>query len=95
MMLSSPQRCPTSRRRSPTASKTGRRWSVDLQLGGAGNLCGLPSITVPNGFGERGLPTGLEMMARAYNDGRVLAAAMRFQELTGWHTRQPELSVAR
>jgi Asp-tRNA(Asn)/Glu-tRNA(Gln) amidotransferase A subunit family amidase len=64
-------------------------------LSGAGNLCGLPSITVPNGFGERGLPTGLEMMSRAYNDGRVLAAAMRFQELTGWHTRQPELSVAR
>ncbi|CAN5852099.1 N/A [soil metagenome] len=60
-------------------------------LGGAGNLCGLPSISVPNGFGERGLPTGLELMGRAYNDGRVLAAAMRYQELTDWHTRKPEL----
>jgi aspartyl-tRNA(Asn)/glutamyl-tRNA(Gln) amidotransferase subunit A len=59
-------------------------------LGAAGNLCGLPSISVPNGFGERGLPTGLELMGRAYNDGRVLAAAMRYQELTDWHTRRPE-----
>jgi aspartyl-tRNA(Asn)/glutamyl-tRNA(Gln) amidotransferase subunit A len=58
-------------------------------LGAAGNLCGLPSISVPNGFGERGLPTGLELMGRAYNDGRVLAVAMRYQELTDWHTRRP------
>jgi aspartyl-tRNA(Asn)/glutamyl-tRNA(Gln) amidotransferase subunit A len=39
-------------------------------LGGPGNLCGLPAITVPNGFGERGLPTGLEFMGRAYDEQR-------------------------
>ncbi|CAN5725307.1 N/A [soil metagenome] len=58
-------------------------------LGGAGNLCGLPAITVPNGFGDRGLPTGLEFMGRAYDDGLVLGAAMRFQELTNWHQSVP------
>lgn len=31
-------------------------------LGGVGNLCGLPSISVPSGFGERGLPTGLQFL---------------------------------
>jgi Asp-tRNA(Asn)/Glu-tRNA(Gln) amidotransferase A subunit family amidase len=58
-------------------------------LGGAGNLCGLPSVTVPNGFGERGLPTGLEFMGRAYSDRLILEAADRYQQATDWHTRRP------
>lgn len=59
-------------------------------LGGAGNLCGLPGITVPNGFGERGLPTGLEFMGRAYGEDRILAAARAYQARTTWHTEHPQ-----
>jgi aspartyl-tRNA(Asn)/glutamyl-tRNA(Gln) amidotransferase subunit A len=58
-------------------------------LGGVGNLCGLPSIALPNGFGERSLPTSLEIMGRAYDDALVLGIGMRMQELTDWHTRTP------
>jgi aspartyl-tRNA(Asn)/glutamyl-tRNA(Gln) amidotransferase subunit A len=58
-------------------------------LGAAGNLCGLPSISVPNGFGERGLPTALEFMGRAYAEDRILAAAIAYQQHTDWHTRHP------
>jgi aspartyl-tRNA(Asn)/glutamyl-tRNA(Gln) amidotransferase subunit A len=58
-------------------------------LGAAGNLCGLPSVSVPNGFGERGLPTALEFMGRAYAEDRILAAAIAYQERTDWHTRHP------
>ena len=58
-------------------------------LGGLGNLCGLPSISVPNGFGERGLPTGLELLGRAYGEERILAAARAFQHKTDWHTNYP------
>jgi aspartyl-tRNA(Asn)/glutamyl-tRNA(Gln) amidotransferase subunit A len=58
-------------------------------LGAAGNLCGLPSITVPNGFGERGLPTALEFMGRAYSEDAILAAARAYQARTDWHTRRP------
>ena len=36
-------------------------------IGAAGNLAGLPAISVPNGFGERGLPTGLQIVGRAGN----------------------------
>lgn len=60
-------------------------------LGGAGNLCGLPSIAMPNGFGERGLPTSLELMGRAYDEHRILGAAIRFQHLTGWDKERPSL----
>jgi Asp-tRNA(Asn)/Glu-tRNA(Gln) amidotransferase A subunit family amidase len=58
-------------------------------LGGAGNLCGLPSITVPNGFGAGGLPTGLEIMARADADARALSIATAYQARTDWHRRRP------
>jgi len=59
-------------------------------LGAAGNLCGVPSISVMNGLGERGLPTGLEFMARAGREGTLLEIAGRYQSATDWHRRQPE-----
>jgi len=58
-------------------------------LGGVGNLCGLPSITVPNGFGERGLPTGLELLGRAYGEEHLLAVARAVQNVTEWHKKHP------
>ncbi|HET8524060.1 MAG TPA: amidase [Thermomicrobiales bacterium] len=58
-------------------------------LGAAGNLCGLPSISVPNGFGKDHLPTGLEFMGRAYSEDRIIAPAQAFQARTDWHTRHP------
>jgi aspartyl-tRNA(Asn)/glutamyl-tRNA(Gln) amidotransferase subunit A len=53
--------------------------SETRSLGAAGNLCGLPAATVPNGAGRLGLPTGLELMGRAGSDGTVLAAAAAFE----------------
>lgn len=58
-------------------------------LGAAGNLCGLPSISVMNGFGERGLPTGLELMGRANSEATILDIAKAYQSATDWHTRHP------
>lgn len=58
-------------------------------LGAIGNLCGLPAITVPNGFGERGLPTGLEFMGRQDSDELLLALAERYQKRTEFHQARP------
>lgn len=58
-------------------------------LGGVGNLCGLPSITVPVGFGERGLPTGLEFFGRAYDEELLLAVSQAFQLHVDWHAKHP------
>jgi aspartyl-tRNA(Asn)/glutamyl-tRNA(Gln) amidotransferase subunit A len=60
-------------------------------LGAAGNLLGLPSITVPSGFGERGLPVGLEFLGRAYDEATILAAARAFQSRSNWHTMHPSM----
>jgi len=50
---------------------------------GFANVCGLPGVSVPNGFAERDLPTGLAFTARAGNDREVLAVASEYQELAG------------
>jgi len=54
-----------------------------------GNLTGTPTITVPNGFGEGGLPTALQFTGSAFGDNRVLDAARAFQERTAWHSQHP------
>lgn len=60
-------------------------------LSGGGNLAGLPAISLPNGFGERGLPTGLQFVSRAYDEARALQLAMLYQQNTAWHQRRPNL----
>src|SRR5262249_43557800 len=60
-----------------------------LSLGAAGNLAGLPAISVPNGFGERGLPTALQFVGRAGSENAILAVAPAYQARTGWHRVRP------
>ena len=59
-------------------------------MGAVGNSAGLPAISVPSGFSEAGLPTGIQFMGRAYDENRVIAAARAYQSLTDWHARRPE-----
>ncbi len=58
-------------------------------LSGAENAAGVPGITVPNGFGERGLPTGLLLVGRAFAEESILRVAGYYQERTEWHRRRP------
>ena len=59
-------------------------------LGAVGNSAGLPAISVPSGFSDQGLPTGIQFMGRAYDENRILAVARAYQSLTDWHTCHPE-----
>ena len=59
-------------------------------LGAVGNSAGLPAISVPSGFSDEGLPTGIQFMGRAYDENRILAVARAYQSLTDWHTQHPE-----
>lgn len=62
-------------------------------LGGIGNLCGLPALTVPCGFAEKNLPVGLQFMARAGDDAAVIQAARTYQAHTDWHKRHPKIAA--
>jgi aspartyl-tRNA(Asn)/glutamyl-tRNA(Gln) amidotransferase subunit A len=53
------------------------------------NLLGVPAISVPCGFTEGGLPIGLQLAGRWWDEGTVLRAAHTYQGATDWHTRKP------
>jgi aspartyl-tRNA(Asn)/glutamyl-tRNA(Gln) amidotransferase subunit A len=61
-------------------------------LGGIGNLCGLPAISVPVGLNRNNLPIGVQFVARARNDHAVVAAARLLQQHSSWHRSRPPLS---
>ena len=52
------------------------------------NLAGLPAISIPVGFSES-LPVGLQLIAPAFAESALLAAAHQFQLATDWHLREP------
>jgi aspartyl-tRNA(Asn)/glutamyl-tRNA(Gln) amidotransferase subunit A len=58
-------------------------------LGGIGNFCGLPAISVPSGFTSKNLPAGIQFIGRVLDDDKVLAAANLFQSKTDWHKKRP------
>jgi aspartyl-tRNA(Asn)/glutamyl-tRNA(Gln) amidotransferase subunit A len=59
---------------------------------GPTNVVGVPGISVPNGFGVQGLPTGLSFTARAFDEGKLISLARLYQSRTDWHRRQPTLT---
>jgi aspartyl-tRNA(Asn)/glutamyl-tRNA(Gln) amidotransferase subunit A len=52
------------------------------------NLAGLPAISFPVGFSQN-LPVGLQLIAPAFAEARLLNCAHRFQQHTDWHLRMP------
>ena len=54
------------------------------------SLAGLPAMSVPAGFGEAGMPVGLQLIGNYLQEGRLLNAAHRFQQATDWHQRAPQ-----
>ncbi len=54
-----------------------------------GSLAGLPGMSVPVGFGEGGLPVGLQLIGNYFKEGQLLHAAHALQQATDWHQRAP------
>lgn len=53
------------------------------------NSTGLPAISTPAGFTEAGLPIGLQLIGRPFEDELVLGAAHAYEQATNWHTVKP------
>ena len=54
------------------------------------SLAGLPGMSVPAGFGEGGMPVGLQLIGNYFQESRLLNAAHRLQQATDFHLRAPE-----
>jgi aspartyl-tRNA(Asn)/glutamyl-tRNA(Gln) amidotransferase subunit A len=56
------------------------------------NLTGLPAISVPCGFDANGLPIGLQIAARPFDEMAVLSVAHAYERTHEWCERMPELA---
>lgn len=54
----------------------------------AGNLAGLPALSLPCGFAEN-MPIALQLVSRPFSENLILAIGMAFQTATDWHKRRP------
>ncbi len=54
------------------------------------NLAGIAGLSLPCGFTRSGLPIGVQFLAPAFQESRLLSAAHLYQQQTDWHLRMPE-----
>jgi aspartyl-tRNA(Asn)/glutamyl-tRNA(Gln) amidotransferase subunit A len=52
-------------------------------------LAGLPALSIPCGFDDRGLPVGLQLMGRHFSESLLLGVGHRYQQASDWHRRVP------
>jgi len=80
-----------------TAFKIGEKANDPLQMyladiyTIAANLAGVPGISVPCGFDEDGLPVGLQILAGAFGEDKLLRIARMFEKETEYHLAMPKL----
>lgn len=55
------------------------------------DLSGHPTLTLPGGMTADGVPVGFQIVARAFDEGAILAAGHAYQRATEWHSRRPPL----
>ncbi|MCP4257790.1 MAG: Asp-tRNA(Asn)/Glu-tRNA(Gln) amidotransferase subunit GatA [Planctomycetes bacterium] len=59
----------------------------------AANLAGIPGISVPCGFDDKNLPVGLQILAPAFGEKKLLQIARMYESQTDWHKRKaPDIS---
>ena len=54
-------------------------------------LAGLPALSVPCGFSSSGLPIGLQIIGKPFDEGLLFKVGRAYERTTDWHTRYPEL----
>ncbi|QPD03578.1 MAG: Glutamyl-tRNA(Gln) amidotransferase subunit A [Candidatus Nitrospira kreftii] len=55
------------------------------------NLAGLPAISLPCGFSKAGMPIGLQLIGRAFEEETMLRAAHAYEQSAQWHQKKPPI----
>ena len=56
------------------------------------NMAGIPAISIPCGFNHEGLPIGLQIMGKHFDEGMLLRVAYAFEQNTDFHLKKPTLA---
>ncbi|MEH2374891.1 Asp-tRNA(Asn)/Glu-tRNA(Gln) amidotransferase subunit GatA [Nostoc sp.] len=87
--------CPTS---PTTAFKAGEKTTDPLSMYLTDlmtipvNLAGLPSLSLPCGFDDLGLPIGLQLIGNVLREDQLFQVAYAYEQSTTWHLRKPQIS---
>ena len=65
----------------------------EVMIMGSANIAGLPAISVPCGFGRDGLPVGMHLIGRPFDEGLLLKAGYAFECRTDFHKMRPRAEV--
>lgn len=57
------------------------------------NLAGIPGMSLPCGFSSTGLPIGLQLMGKHFDEGNLLRVAYNFEQATDFHKKRPVLTT--
>ena len=55
------------------------------------NIAGLPAISVPGGFDSKGMPIGIQFIANAFDEEKLLQIAYTFEQNTDFYTKKPKI----
>jgi aspartyl-tRNA(Asn)/glutamyl-tRNA(Gln) amidotransferase subunit A len=55
------------------------------------NLAGIPAISIPAGLSEKGLPIGVQLIANAFDEQKLIDAAVLLEKVDGFETRNPSI----
>lgn len=63
-----------------------------MRFTGIASVTGLPALSIPSGFDGQGLPIGLQLLGRPFDEGTLFRVGHAFQKATDHHLRQPHLN---
>ncbi|HET9002271.1 MAG TPA: amidase [bacterium] len=85
---------PQWRTRSPAAGRStrrGARGGGGVALVPAGNLAGIPGLSLPCGFSTTQLPVAVQLVGRPFEEALLIALGRAYQSITDWHRRTPPI----
>jgi aspartyl-tRNA(Asn)/glutamyl-tRNA(Gln) amidotransferase subunit A len=84
---------PIASAQAPIASRAeaGRRFFNRRSYTTPASLAGVPALSLPCGFTAGGLPIGLQLIGRRFDEVTLLRAGRAYERATDWHTRRPPL----
>ncbi len=65
--------------------------SAIMQFTGVPSLTGMPALNVPCGFDDDGLPIGMQIIGRPFDEALLFRVGAAFQAVTDYHARKPPL----
>jgi aspartyl-tRNA(Asn)/glutamyl-tRNA(Gln) amidotransferase subunit A len=55
------------------------------------NIAGVPALSLPCGLSSKGLPVGLQLIGKPFDEATLLKAAWAYEQSTEWHKQKPSL----